>query len=80
MKRRNKIAVATIAAILAFIFFVPIAQVNFVQSPSGKCTYTDQQSFLCSLTKAGHASITYWLFGYGGTYGTWTNSGYGVVM
>ena len=73
MRRRTKVAVALITAIVAFIFLVPIAQMWFAYpwhpcSPSAMVC--DGPAYL-----GGHASVTFWLFGVGATSGSVDDSG-----
>jgi hypothetical protein len=84
MRRRSKAAVVGVAIILAFIFLVPITQVGFVLAPvPNPCpTTTPESGSMSSCGIAyylpGHASVTYWLFGVGATYGSVNNTGYGL--
>lgn len=84
MRRRSKVAIAAGAAILVFVFLVPITQVGFVIAPvPNPCpTMTPEFGSMRSCGIAyylpGHGSITYWLFGIGATYGSVNNTGYGL--
>ena len=80
MKRKSKVAAAAAAATLAFVFLVPITQVDFEPAGASPCPhYTTEFGSMsaCSIGLTGHASITYWLFGIGATYGSGYNTGYG---
>jgi hypothetical protein len=83
MRRGSKVAVVAIAVVLAFIFFVPVMQVGFVTVlPPTNChsLYGEMISGCGYLYIPGKASITYWAFGIGGTYGSVNNSGYGLGL
>ena len=71
-----------LAAILAFALLVPVMQVSFARPPQLACTNSaGQLTSLCAhLNVDGYASITYWLFGTGGFYGTSPNSGYTITL
>jgi hypothetical protein len=66
----------SIAALLAFVFLVPAAQVNFWQPPmTESCTNSaGQLTSLCGhILVKGYGSISYWLFGAGGLYNSITS-------
>jgi len=73
--RRAFILGISLAVVLAFMFFVPVAQITFSNPPMGTQTCTNssgQLTGLCSsvLLVRGYGSITYWVFGTGGFYNT----------
>jgi hypothetical protein len=80
MRRGSKVAVVAIAVVLALIFFVPVMQVGFVSAPYHCATEASGITGCGTLVLPGHASITYWALGIGGTYGSVNNSGYGLTV
>jgi len=83
VRRRTKVAIIGIATILAFIFLIPVVQVSFARPPMTEaCASSSGQliSGCAHVLVQGYGSITYWLFGTGGFYGTLPNSGYGLTL
>jgi hypothetical protein len=84
MRRRSEAVIVGVVIILAFIFLVPITQVGFELAPvPNPCPATTSEfgsvsSCGIAYYLPGHASITYWLFGVGATYGSVNNTGYGL--
>lgn len=80
MKRRSKAAVVAIVAVFAFAFLAPVMQVTFVIRP-GYCP--SPLSWGCmGFYDRGYGSITYRLFGVGGTYmgSGFPNAGFGIAL
>ena len=76
-------AIIGLVAIIAFTFLVPVIQVSFARPPMTEaCTNSAGQviSLCAHIEVQGYGSITYWLFGTGGFYGTLPNSGYGLTL
>ena len=72
-------AVIGAASFLAFVFLTPVIQLTFARPPlTEACSDSaGQLSSLCGhINVQGYASITYWLSGTGGFYGTLPSSGY----
>ena len=76
-------AIIGIVVILASVFLTPVVQVSFARPPMTEtCTNSAGQIInLCGhIQVQGYASLTYWLFGTGGFYGTLPNSGYSLTL
>jgi hypothetical protein len=80
---RHAVAVGiSFAVVLAFMSFVPVAQVSFSQPPMTEaCTNSAGQitSGCAHILVHGYGSITYWLFGTGGLYNNITSQ-YSFVL
>lgn len=84
MRLRTKIAAAVIVALLGFVFLVPVMQVDFisVSYPYSPCPTNSTFGISCggALHLPGYSSITYLLFGVGGTYDDVNSPGYSLAI
>jgi len=83
MRHRSKVVVTVILAIVAFMFLVPVTFMWFAY-PWHPCS---PSAMVCNgpTYLGGHASVTFWLFGVGATYGSVDesgsyNQGYGLAV
>ena len=85
MRRRSKAVIVALVAVPAFLFLAPILQVDFVITPPpSKCPSSSggatRMVGCFGYYKPGYSSVTYRVFGIGGTYDNVNSTGYSLAI